>query len=332
MLVYEKADLDVIKKGIAEELKNNPAFESAFDSKISYSLENMKYKYDRIRRRSIDVIVSEDGKNVQIREPMEFSGTTPVPHTEMRGSEINLRDDGNMEVIDTYGSLWEAKSYYQSDSPSTQVLRNADSVLFTNYMYSRYDQNGIEVARGNYAKGGWPLTNVNYDEENKFSNQLYSKGYHMPRSWDGYGLPEEPIYVSEQTSITGIHRLAGHEGIAEIITADLKPSSGFSSRRENMMRQRAYIHTEHPDRIRIDPHQIFAKSDKHMNLEPTELYSIDKYAGKTCDEIQADIEAKYPEWVKASLDDIHMSRPKITVAALKECFGIEEQRKKDSER
>lgn len=355
MLVYRKEDLDVIKEGIAEELKNNPEFESVFDNKISYDLHQMKEGYRRTTRQGVDVIVSEDGKNVRIRKPMEITHAAygaETRYTEMQGSEINLRDNGDMEVITAYGRLDDARTYLQSVSPSIRVLRNASSILHTNYTYSRYKPDGIEAARGNYSKSAWGLTGMNYDEENNFAAQLYSKGYHMPKSWDAYGLPQEPMYVNEYTNITGVYRLPGHEGIAEIFTADLKPCGGNLPRRENIKKQRAYIHTEHPDRIRIDQYQIFAETDEYGNYKPTEWHSKEytgktcdelqaefgsyqewvTFARKTCDEIQADIEAKYPEWVKASLQDPYMSRPEITVAALKECFGIEEQRKMDSER
>ena len=335
MLVYRKEDLDVIKESIAEELKNNPKFESVFDSKISYDLDQIKNGYKRTSRQGIDVFVSKDGKNIQIREPMEISGMaygTTLPHTNLEGSEINLRDDGAMEVVNTFGELDEARSYYQSN-PQTCVLRNANAVLHAYYTYSRYEPSGIETARGSYSKREWELTGVNYNEEDKFSQQLYSKGYHMPKEWDAYGLPEPPRYVNEHASILGVCRLPGHKGIAEIFTADLKPNMGYSASRVNIVKERAYIHTEHPDRIRIDQNQIFAETDEHMQFKPTELYSRnDEYTGKTCDEIQADIEAKYPEWVKDSLEFQNWNRPEITVAALKECFGIEEKRELNDER
>lgn len=335
MLVYRKEDLDVIKEGIADELKNNPEFESVFDNKISYDLYEMKNGYRRTVRQGVDVIVSKDGKNVQIREPMEVSGKVygaERRYTEMQGSEINLRDNGDMEVITAHGSLVDARTYLQSVSPSIQVLGNASSILNASYTYSRYKPNGIETARGNYIKGEWGLTDIKYNEENKFSAQLYSKGFHMPERWDEMGLPKEPMFVNEHTTITGVSRLPEHEGIAEIFTANLEPSIGYLPKRKNVMIQRAYIHTEHPERIRIDQYQIFAEADMYGNFKPTEWYSRDEYAGKTCDEIQADIEAKYPEWVKNSLKDPYTSRPEVTVTALKECFGIEEQRKMDSER
>lgn len=335
MLVYREEDLDVIKESIAEELKNNPEFERVFDSKISYDLDQIKNGYKRTSRQGIDVFVSKDGKNIQIREPMEISGMaygTALPYTDLEGSEINLRDDGAMEVVSTFGKLVEARSYYQSN-PQTCMLRNANSVLLAYYTYSRYEPSGIETARGGYSNGAWELTGVNYNEEDKFSEQLYSKGYHMPKEWDACGLPEPPRYVSEQDSISSVYRLPEHKGIAEIFTADLKPNMGYSASRVNIVKKRAYIHTENPDIIRIDPHQIFAETDEHMQFKPTEWYSRnDEYAGKTCDEIQADIEAKYPEWVKASLKFPYFNRPQITVAALKECFGIEEKRELNDER
>ena len=60
MLVYRKEDLDVIKESIAEELKNNPKFESVFDSKISYDLDQIKNGYKRTSRQGIDVFFSSD--------------------------------------------------------------------------------------------------------------------------------------------------------------------------------------------------------------------------------------------------------------------------------
>ena len=338
MLVYRKEDLDVIKEGIADELKNNPEFERVFDNKISHDLDEMKngYGYIRTTRQGVDVIVSEDGKNVQIRKPMEITHAAygaGTRYTEMHGSEINLRDNGDMEVITAYGKLDDARTYLQSVSPSIRVIRDASSILHTIYTYSRYRPDGIEAAYGSYSKSAWELTGMNYDEENNFAAQLYSKGYHMPKSWNAYdGLPQEPMYVNEYTNITGVYRLPGHEGIAEIFTADLKPCGGYLPRRENIKKKRAYIRTEYPESIGITQSEIFAETDEHMQFKPTGLFSRYEYAGKTCDEIQADIEAKYPEWVKNSLKSQNWNRPEITVAALKECFGIEEQRKMDSER
>lgn len=329
MLVYRKEDLDAIKKGIAEELKNNPEFESVFDFNTSRVLFDIENGYRRTTRRGIDVTVSEDGKSIQIREPMDIANNTSLPYTEMRGHEINLTENGQMEVISAYGRLIDARKYYQFN-PSMERFTNADSLLSTNYTYSRYEPNGIQISYGTYDKFNWSLTRINYTEEDKFATQLYSKGWHMPKSWAAWGQAEEPEYVNGSTSISCTYR-TDKKGIAEIFKADLRPYFGYSSGKRSVSRKRAYIHTEIPERLRIDEPCIFAETDEHGVYKVTEWYSkTEQYAGKTWQEIEADIVAKYPEWVKHSIEFPYIARPEITVAGLKEYFDIKDHDKEES--
>ena len=334
MLVYEEKDLDAIKKGIAEELKNNPQFESAFDSKISYVLSKIEDGYRHTTRRGIDVTVSKDGKSIQIREPMDIShvNETSLPCTEMKGREINLTENGQMEVIEARGRLSDARAFYRSN-PSTQMMTQATSVLDTFYTCRKYEPNGVEVARGHYYKTDWGLTGVNYDDEMMFSDQLYTKGWHMPKSWDEVGRPElNEQYVNNHASIMNVNRTE-HKGVVEIYKADLRLCGGYSNR-VNVVGQLGRINPLHPEVLSVE--SIFAETYEYGKYKPTPEWSnLEKYAGKTWQEIQADIEAEYPEVVKSIIESpespySYKNSPKITVAALKEYFDIKDHDKEES--
>ena len=319
MLVYRMEDLKSIKENIAEELKNNPRFESVFDGGVSQGVYEIKNEVKHTARQGIDVSVSENGKKIQIREPMEHPNIPydSVPLSKLHGIDINLCDDGSMEVINAFGELRDGQEYIRKIN--TKMIGNPISILDAYYVYSRFDQNGIETATGKLFERVCKLTS-RYNDEASFVQNLYSN-LHMPTKWNERGIPDKfPQHMSNYTNVEGVYRDPKHSGIVETYKADLETHIGTDfPTRKNVEGGLGCISSEHPERLVVK--EVFAK--KTLMTEP--YLPIDKYKEMTCDELKNMAEKRYLQEVEDRIQSPVYSTHEITLDALKETIKRERE-------
>ena len=273
-----RTEEDVIDffKHLSPSLTNNPEFSSAVEYELSkYLSEGLK----------ISAFYSDDGKEARVILDPKVIRDPNLPRSEMQALEVKLVGPNNdhMEVIKTFGRLYEANAYYRDRN--TRPYYSCDSILDTFYSRALYDPEGIELQHSQYYKTGWGLTNVDYTNTREFRIQLLSDGYHKPAEWS-YNGPKIPSYHIG-AYVTGVVRQS-NPALAEVFRYDIANGYNIRDRKTSL----AYVHSEYPERLRIDEYNIFAK---FVNGD-YELYDPFKvYEGKTVDEVEREISLKYDE-------------------------------------
>jgi len=284
MIVRKIEDLKEIEKQIAPEILNNRAFERIF-----------YWETERPLREGLqeDIRVSEDGKKIMMISDVKTLRNVNLPVSKLYAHEIELKDNGNIETTTSYGELYEPNAYYRTTDkrPSYSV----SSVLNTTYSHTVFDKEGIELAHGTYYKFGWGLSDqTRYDDASEFKKQLLSNGYHKPADWL-MGEPKAPMYVGDDTFVVGVNR-SSNPALATTFKYDIEPINKF---RKNVEYGCAYVHTEWPERIRIDDYNIFAKNNGTGEYELTEEYKK-QYPGLTFDDVMREISLACEQYFEAS--------------------------------
>ena len=255
MKISSQSEYEEFKRTLPEEMVGHPAFRMACDWKVDdYFSEGL----------TAEMELSEDKKSLFIRSSVKTYRNDSLPHSVKRGVDIVLEGNGMLSSTETYGELHDAVPYYQAVDSGHRNLSfgQYDSVLSTSYTHKVYDKNGIELSTSNYYKSGWGLTHVRYDDEREFGIQLFSSGFHKPRSWGYDGRPDVPQF-SYGANVGGIVRDPVHPGLATLYSY----KCGYNGFPEETRTFRAHVHGEWPDVLRVDHYEIFAEyKDGHYEV------------------------------------------------------------------
>lgn len=278
--IWGNDDIKKVVDQLPDELKNNPAFVREFVTPI----ENALY-WDK---KQVDVIVSNDGKDVQVFPASTVDRDPKDPNGHQVCTEYKLDDYNNIEVIRSEGTLHEADSYYANRGETKPDYR-VTSVLDTYYERKLIDKDGIEMARGTFYKSDWPLTSVRYDDIGSLNTQLLSEGRHKPSEWraDGIVLPQ----FAYNAHVSGVSRSNDNPAFAnsygyDIVDKQVTNNESFLTR----------VHGENPESLRVDETDKIAKY-VDRNLEACKK---EEYEGYSLEEIFRNESLRYEEILNMS--------------------------------
>lgn len=284
MIVRSIEELENIKKSIAPEILNNRAFNSIFT-----------YEVERPLREGLqeDIRVSEDGKKIMMVSDVKTLRNNDLPKSIAYAHEIELKENGNIETTNSYGELYDANPYYSNRNE--RPYYNVSAVLNTTYRHTVYDKEGIELAHGHYYKNDYGLNDIIFDDAKKFKVQLLSNGFHKPASWR-MGEPDIPLYASDKVYVNGVNRSPDNPALATTFSFNIEPVSKF---RKNVRYGYAYVHTEYPERIRIDEYNIYALNYGNGKYELKDEYK-ERYPGLDVDQVTREISLACEEYFERS--------------------------------
>ena len=280
MIIRDKNDLELLKENLSPELRDNKKFQEDIEWEIYKMLQDYKYA---------EVYINDNGKKVVLHSGEKITNDS-MPKNEVTGVEFKINENGSLEKTTSYGILYDANQYYSTRKERPSY--NVSSILGVIYHHNLYDKNGIELYHSSYSKYNWPLTNVYYRDTAEFKNQLFSAGYHMPKSWSIEG-PSIPLY-SHGAYVSGTIRDSKYPSMATVYSYDLEGNNKFPLNRRTFL---AEIHGEYPERLRVDEWGKFAIFEDG-DWKVYDPYKV--YEGKSVKDIILDKVSNYRNVLESS--------------------------------
>jgi hypothetical protein len=262
MIIRTKDEYLKYKAELLPEVKDNRAFITSFEVYV----EDMLHQGI-----PLDVTVTDEGKKMRVIENIRVDNFKNNKDASLKVLDANLMEDNSLEVIRSTGTLTDADLYFDTHKSLKRV--EAKSMLSTFYERQEFDREGIEVIRTNYSKTGYPLKNINYDNELALKEELLSEK-HMPK-FDGSGviLPE----VSNNAVVESYGRVATNPALCMYHRYERGPSDRAFDKTPTTF-SLGMVSPDWPEMLRLTSYNVFAdRIDGEWKVRKGTIYEAETF-------------------------------------------------------
>lgn len=304
MVIASQEDVKKFFEQMPETLRENPALSS-----LSYRVEEMVRDFGFRHNGPLEVSISEDGKSARVKDKGSHGEDHRGRYVQTTVVDYTVADNGNVEMIETHGTQYDARTYKPSEKE--QIPYGTTVIMDKSYQRTLFDKEGIELAYGYFGMDGWALANETFGNIEEFHKQLLAKGEHMPAQWTDSG-PVLPRHCQDAT-VSGVTRSPDNPAFATVYSKQVDKSFSYPGYTRNDV-YLGEVHSEWPDKLRVDHYELFAKYEggRLQLLEGT--YDRD-FPGQPLQEIVKNVALRYERALEGSETKRHRSSQYETLKA-----------------
>ena len=112
---------------------------------------------------SVDMNILDDGQKLHVVRDFRRNDFLGMKDTHVATYDINLLEDGGIEIIEANVGLTETKDYNKRHL--VKAPQESKSVFSSFFERKRYDADDVEMSRVDYFESDCPIYDINYDDE-----------------------------------------------------------------------------------------------------------------------------------------------------------------------